>query len=152
MNTIAHWNPFRDLEAFQDRLATAYNSPPSKLAHDKTQSDVPSEFWMPLVDITEDEKEFTIMVELPQINKEDVHVVVVDSVLTISGERKVNKDEKDKKYHRIERSYGRFSRSFSLADNVDGSEVEANFKNGMLRVSLRKSEKSKPKTIEVKVG
>lgn len=108
--------------------------------------------WTPLVDITEDEKEYLIKAELPEVKKEDVKVTVEDGVLTITGERKFEKEEKDKKYHRIERAYGSFMRSFTLPDTAAGDKVSAEFKDGVLKVHLPKSPEAKPKSIDVKVG
>jgi HSP20 family protein len=108
--------------------------------------------WSPLVDIREDEKEYLIQAELPDMKKEDVRLTVENDVLAISGERKFEKEEKDRKYHRIERAYGSFVRSFSLPEDADGGKVTADFKDGMLQVHLPKSVKAKPKAIEINVG
>ena len=108
--------------------------------------------WSPLVDIMEDEKEYLIQAELPDMKKEDVRLTVENGVLAISGERKFEKEEKGRKYHRIERAYGRFVRSFSLSEDADGSKVTANFKDGVLQVHLPKSVKAKQKTVEIKIG
>jgi HSP20 family protein len=108
--------------------------------------------WSPLVDIEESEKEYVIKAELPEIKKEDVKVTVENDVLTITGERKFEKEEKGKKYHRVERSYGSFARSFALPEDADGTKVSAEYKDGVLRIHLPKSEKAKPKTIEVKIA
>jgi HSP20 family protein len=89
--------------------------------------------------------------ELPDMKKEDVRLTVENEVLAISGERKIEKEEKEKNYHRVERAYGSFVRSFSLPEDADGSKVPADFKDGMLHVHLPKSEKAKPKAIEIKV-
>ena len=107
--------------------------------------------WSPAVDIIEDDKEFLIKAELPDIKKQDVHVTVENGVLTISGERKFEKEETKKRYHRVERSYGSFTRSFSLPEGADSSKVRAEFKDGVLQVHMLKSENAKPKQIEVKV-
>jgi len=108
--------------------------------------------WSPLADITEDEKEYLIRAELPDMKKEEVRLTVENAVLKISGERKFEKEEKGKKYHRVERAYGSFVRSFTLPEDADGTMVSADFKDGMLQVHLPKSQKAKPKTIEIKVG
>ena len=108
--------------------------------------------WSPLVDIMEEEKEYLIQVELPDMKKEDVRLTVENGVLTISGERKFEKEEKGRKYHRIERAYGSFVRSFSLPEDADGSKVTADFKGGMLQVHLPKSVKATPKAIEITAG
>lgn len=108
--------------------------------------------WTPLVDIIEDDKEYVIKGELPEIRKEDVKVTVENGLLTISGERKLEKEEKGKRYHRVERAYGSFVRSFSLPDDADCNKVNADFKDGVLRVRVGKSETARPKQIEVKVS
>jgi HSP20 family protein len=107
--------------------------------------------WAPLVDIAEDAKEYLIKVELPEVQKNDVKVMVEAGTLTISGERKTEKEQKDRKYHRVERFYGRFERSFAIPDDAEASDVKAEFKDGVLRVHLAKSEKARPKQIDVKV-
>jgi len=108
--------------------------------------------WTPSVDISETEGEYQIKAEIPDVKKEDVKVTLEDGVLTIQGERKHEKEEKGKKYHRIERSYGSFVRTFSLPDVIDEDKVRAEFKEGVLNLSLPKSEKAKPKAIDVKVA
>jgi HSP20 family protein len=107
--------------------------------------------WAPRVDIVETEKEFIIKAEIPDVKKEEVKITVNNGVLSIQGERKQEKEEKGKKFHRVERNYGGFTRSFTLPDNVDETKVEATFKDGMLKLQIPKSEKSKPKEIEVKI-
>jgi len=106
----------------------------------------------PPVDITESEKDYTIKADLPGLSKEDIRVNVADGTLSITGEKKheVEKKEKDRYYH-FERSYGRFTRSFSLPAHVDGTNIEAKYVNGVLEVHLKKTEESRPKAIEVKV-
>jgi HSP20 family protein len=108
--------------------------------------------WTPLADITEDDREYVIKAELPELRKEDVKVTVENGVLTISGERKFEKEEKQKKYHRVERGYGSFVRTFALPEDADADKVKAVFKQGMLEVHLPKNEKAKPKQIEVQVA
>jgi HSP20 family protein len=108
--------------------------------------------WSPLVDITEDEKEYLIKAELPDIKKEDVRLTVENDVLAISGERKFEKEEKGRRYHRIERAYGSFVRRFSLSEDADGRNVTADFKDGVLQVHLPKSVKAKQKAVEIKIG
>ena len=144
------WNPWRDLEDVEKRLSEMWGRRPAKGDGEKEAISVAE--WSPLVDITEDEKEYLIKAELPDIKKEDVKLTVQDNVLCISGERKYEKEEKDKKYHRVERAYGSFMRSFTVPEDADGSKVAAEYKDGMLKVHLPKSEKAKPKSIEVKVS
>ncbi|MCX6903000.1 MAG: Hsp20/alpha crystallin family protein [Verrucomicrobia bacterium] len=107
--------------------------------------------WAPLVDISEDEKEYVIKAELPEVKREDVKVTAEEGTLTITGERKFEKEEKGKKYHRVERAYGSFARSFSLPDETSPAKVSAEFKDGVLTVHLVKTQKAKPQQIEVKV-
>ena len=148
INTLTRWEPFRELEELQNRLSTIVSRAPRQSGReDMTIAD-----WVPTADITEDDKEYLIRAELPDLRKEDVKVTVENGVLTISGERKFEKEEKQKKYHRVERAYGRFVRSFTLPDDADADGVKADFKDGMLTVHLPKNEQAKPKQIEVKVG
>ncbi len=150
MTTLTRWNPFREMEELQNRLLSAFNLAPVRRG-DGQESITVAE-WAPLVDIIEDDKEYLIKAELPEMRKEDVKVTVENGVLTLSGERKLEKEEKGKKYHRIERSYGSFVRSFSLPDDADADKVSAEFKDGVLKVHVAKSEAARPKQIEVKVG
>jgi HSP20 family protein len=108
--------------------------------------------WVPSVDVSETDGEYQIKAEIPDVRKEDVKVTLEDGVLTIQGARKQEKEDKGKKYHRVERTYGSFVRSFTLPDLVDEEKVKAEFKDGVLNLQLPKSEKAKPKAIEVKVG
>jgi HSP20 family protein len=108
--------------------------------------------WAPSADITETDAAYLIKAEIPGVKKEDVKVTVQDGMLTMQGERKMEKEEKGKKFHRIERSYGCFSRSFRVPDDADENSVKAEFKDGMLNITLAKSEKAKPKSINVSVS
>jgi HSP20 family protein len=150
MGEIARWDPFKELEDMERRLSTWFGRPVRRRGGEKEAITVAE--WSPLVDIEENEKEYLIKAELPEIKKEDVKVTVENDVLTIAGERKFEKEEKGKKYHRIERSYGSFVRSFALPEDSDGTKVSAEYKDGVLCIHLPKSEKAKPKAIEVKVA
>jgi HSP20 family protein len=143
-------NPFKELDEIEKRLSTYMGRPAGRTEAGKEAMTVAE--WSPLVDITEDEKEYVIKAELPDVKKEDIKLTVEDNVMSISGERKYEKEEKGKKYHRVERAYGSFMRSFTLPDAADGSKVNAEYKDGVLNVRLPKSEKAKPKSIEVKVS
>jgi HSP20 family protein len=138
----------RELEEFQNRILSAFN--PASPRRGNGQDSLAE--WMPLVDITEDEKEYLITAELPEVKKEDVKVTMENGVLTITGERKSEKEEKNTKWHRVERAYGSFARSFALPENGDPAKVNAEFKEGVLKVHVAKSESAKPKQIEVKVS
>ena len=148
MTAMSRWSPFKEMEELQGRLGSWMNLP-TRATTSKEALAVAD--WSPLVDITEDEKEFLLKAELPGVKREEVKLTVEDGVLMLSGERRFEKEEKDKKYHRVERAYGSFLRSFSLPEGTDGSKVIADFKDGVLKVHLPKSEISKPRTIEVKV-
>ena len=108
--------------------------------------------WAPLVDIAEDDKEYLVKAELPEISRDQIKVTVENGMLVISSERKLEKEEKGRKFHRIERAYGRFVRSFGLPDDADPEKVKADFKDGLLTVHVAKSEAARPKQIEVKVS
>jgi HSP20 family protein len=147
---LVKWDPFRELEEMSDRLNRVFARPGAW--HGTGNEVMTVADWTPTVDISETETEFLIKAELPDIKKEAVKVTVEDGVLTIQGERHREKEEKGKKYHRVERSYGRFVRSFTLPDSVDAAAVKAEYADGVLNLHLPKSEKAKPKQIEVKVG
>jgi len=151
MSTVTRWDPFRELEELQHRYGNIFGRSPVKKEGEKQEALTVSD-WTPLVDIVEDNKEYLIKAEIPGLNKEDIKVGVQDDVLTISGERKYEKEEKDKKFHRIERAYGSFARSFTIPEDSDGEKVQADFKDGILKVHLPKSEKPKTKRFHVPVG
>lgn len=139
------------MDELQRRVSSIFGLVPLRQTDGRDETMTVAE-WLPLVDIAEDDKEYLIKAELPEVRKEDVCVTVENGVVTITGERKFEKEEKDKKYHRVERSYGRFVRSFSVPDDADEAKVAAEFKDGVLKVHLAKSEKAKPKQIEVSVS
>ena len=151
MSALTRWDPFKEMDDMQSRVARIFGLTPNRVANAEREAMTTTE-WAPSVDIVEDEKEWLVKADLPEVKKEDVKVTVENGVLTITGERKFEKEEKDKKYHRIERSYGNFLRSFTLPEGADGSKVAADFKDGVLKVHLPKNEKVKPKAIEVKVA
>jgi HSP20 family protein len=151
INTLTRFEPLREMEDFQNRLSTFFGRP-LRRPNGHGREEITLADWTPLADITEDEKEYLIKAELPEVKREDVKVTVENGVLTITGERKFEKEEKKRKYHRVERGYGTFMRSFSLPDDADANKVKAEFKNGVLTVRLPKSEHAKPKQIEVNVA
>ena len=151
MNALSYWNPFREMEEAQRRMSSllGLNRRPTATGEEENLT-IPE--WSPLVDICEDEKEYLVKMELPDVPKENVKVTVENGTLNISGERKAETEEKGRKFHRIERYYGRFERNFSLPEDAEAKDVKAEFKDGMLRVHLAKSEKARPKQIEIKVN
>ena len=148
MNTLMRWDPFKEMEEIQNRLGIWLGHTPGR--KDGMEAVAVAE-WAPLVDITEDEKEYVVKADLPDVKKEDVKVTVENGVLAISGERRFEKEEKDKKYHRVERAYGSFLRTFALPEGTEAGKVIADFKDGVLKVHLPKSELAQPKAIEIKV-
>jgi len=150
MNHLTRWDPIKELEELRNRFSTAFGRTAAQPNSGKESMTVAE--WSPLVDITEDDKEYLIKAELPEVKKEDVKVTVEQGVLTITGERKFEKEEKNTKYHRVERSYGSFVRSFSVPDDSDPAKVVAEFKDGILKVHLTKSEQARPRQVEVKVS
>ena len=146
---IVKWNPFRELEDIQTRLNRVFNEAPLRRTDD---DGLFFANWAPPVDIQETDKEYLIKAELPEVKKENVKVEMLDGVLTIEGERTQEKEEKGKKFHKVERAYGKFVRQFALPTEVEAAKVQAEFKDGMLNVHLPKSASAKPKTVEVKVA
>lgn len=147
---LVRWDPFRELEEMSDRLNRFFARTDARRTNGKEMMTVAD--WTPSVDISEADEEFQIKAELPGVKKDDVKVTLDNGVLTLQGERKEEREEKGRKFHRIERSYGQFIRSFTLPDVVDDTKVKAEFKDGVLHLRLAKSEKAKPKAIEVKVA
>jgi HSP20 family protein len=146
--SLIRWNPATDLfrdrfDRLFDRAFTDFLAPVS----DEAQS---TRRWMPAVDIKETADALTFSAELPGLTKEDVHITLENNVLTIAGERKFEKDVKEENYHRLERSYGTFARSFTVPGNVSPDRVDATFANGVLHVVLPKAEEAKPRKIEIK--
>ncbi len=148
---FTRWNSLKELEDMEKRFSRFFGHAPAVPTGDKKEVIAVAE-WSPLVDITEDEKEYIVKAEIPEMKKEDIKLNVHDDVLTITGERKYGKEEKGKKYHRVERAYGSFMRSFTLPEDADGSNVAAEYNDGVLKVHLPKSAKAKTKTIEVKIA
>lgn len=146
---LTMWNPFRELDEVQNRLGSFFGGRFPRSGDGNGGLQLAD--WSPQVDITEDDKEYLIKADLPEMKKDEIKVNVAEGVLTVSGERKTEKEEKNKKFHRIERSYGTFERSFTLPDDANGAKVSAEFKDGVLRVHLPKTPVAKPKAIEVKV-
>jgi HSP20 family protein len=148
MNMV-RWGPFRELENIQTRLNRFFNDTPFRPGEGDGLFFAD---WAPPVDVEETDKEFVIKAELPEVKKENVKVELLDGVLTIEGERKQEKEEKGKKFHKVERSYGTFVRQFTLPREVEEAKIQAEFKDGMLNVHLPKTAAAKPTTVEVKVA
>lgn len=147
---LVKWDPFRELEDVTNRLNRIFGQ--SLARGESGQNMLAVADWAPSVDISETDNAYLIKGEIPGVKKEDVKVTIQDGMLTIQGERRQEKEEKGKKFHRIECSYGSFARSFRVPSDADESSVKAEFKDGMLNVTLAKSEKAKPKSINVSVS
>ena len=147
---LVKWDPFRELEDVTNRLNRIFGQ--SLARSESGQNMLAVADWAPSVDISETDSEYLIKGEIPGVKKEDVKVTIQDGMLTIQGERRQEKEEKGKKFHRIERSYGSFVRSFRVPGDADENSVKAEFKDGMLNVTLAKSAEAKPKAIEVSVS
>jgi HSP20 family protein len=145
---IVKWTPFREFGDIQTRLNRLFN----ERTFPSTDEALFTADWMPAVDVEETEKEYLIKADLPDVKREHVKVTVNDGMMTMEGERKLEKEEKGKTFHRIEREYGRFVRRFTLPDGVDEAKVMAEFKDGVLNVHVPKSPVMKPKAVEVKVA
>src|SRR5437899_5512176 len=135
MNALTRWDPFKEMEELQSRFAKLFSLGPPRFGNGGKEFITVTE-WAPSVDITEDDREYLIKADLPEVKKEDVKVTVENDVLTITGERKFEKEEKNKKYHRIEGAYASFVRSFTLPDVDDADKAHAEFKVGGLKEHL----------------
>lgn len=144
---LAKWDPFREMEEMLDPYSRSLDWP----FRGGRSLNTKGADWAPRVDISETDAEFCIKADVPGIKREDVKINIEDHILSISGENKQEKEEKGEKFHRVERFYGSFRRSFTLPENVNEEKIEANFKDGLLTLTIPKTEAAKPKSIEVKV-
>ena len=148
--TLIRWEPFREL----DNIFARYSPFVGRLAAARQgavdEGDAPA--WTPLANISETETEYLIKAELPEVSKEDVKVTVDENVMTISGERRKEAEHKDEKVHRVESFYGSFSRSFRLPEDADVTAIQAESRNGVLKVRVPKTPAPKPRTVEVQVN
>lgn len=142
---LTRWEPFRDLVSMRSDLDRLFESFFGRVPV------IREDFWAPTVDVVERNGNIEVKAELPGMKKEDIKVTVKDNVLSLTGERKLEKEEKDKTYHRIERFYGKFCRSIQLPSDVEADKVKASYKDGVLHITLPKPESAKPKQIDVEV-
>ncbi|MGH9355194.1 MAG: Hsp20/alpha crystallin family protein [Terriglobia bacterium] len=145
---IVRWEPFRDLLTTQDRFNRLFNQTFSNLAEDDPLS---TKGWAPPVDIFETDHNLVVKAELPGIDPKDVEVRVEDGTLYLTGERKHEKEVKEESYHRVERSYGAFTRSFRLPNSISTEDIKADYADGVLTLTMAKREEAKPKTIKINV-
>ncbi len=144
MTALTRWDPFRDLLTLQERMNRLFEGPLSR-------GEEALSTWAPSVDIYETEHEIVLKADLPGVNPSDVDVRVENNTLTLKGERRFEKEVKEDNYHRVERSYGSFARSFTLPNSVNPDKIEAHYESGVLRVTMPKREEAKPKQIKVDV-
>ena len=146
MTVIARWDPFREFSTLQDRMNRLFRE--SYGPEGRDESLTTSQFAPP-VDVYEDEHNVVLKVEVPGIDEKDIDVRVENNVLTIRGERPFEQKVERENYHRLERSYGTFSRSFALPTTIDADKIHAEYRDGVLNLTLPKSEKAKPKRIQI---
>jgi len=147
---IVRWDPFRELSEMQDRMNRLFGQYYGRRGEEDMMN---RGTWWPPVDIYENDKqELVIKAELPDMQKDNIALTVDNNILTISGEKQNDSEMTDERCHRVERTFGQFSRSFSLPQTIDTAKVNAEYKNGVLTVTLPKKEEAKPKQISVKVG
>ena len=152
MNTLITWNQLRDMEeATQNRLNRFLGGFPNRTNQGETHSLTVAD-WSPEVDISQDDHEYLLKADLPEMKKDDVRVSVEDGILCVSGERKGQREDQNRKFHRIERSFGNFRRSFTLPEDADSTKVTAEFRDGVLKVHLPTTAITRSKAIEVKVA
>jgi HSP20 family protein len=143
---VVRWDPFRDLSMLQDRMNRLFNDTGRTWNHEEPSA---TTSWSPAVDIFETEGEIVVKAELPGMERKDIALHLENNVLTLKGERRFEKETKDENYHRIERSYGGFSRIFSIPATVDEEKIRADYKDGVLKIALPKKEQAKPKQIRI---
>ena len=149
MTVLTRWEPFREFATLQDRMNRLFRESFHSEA-DRDESLTTSTF-APAVDVYEDEHKVTLKIEVPGIDEKDIDVQVENNTLTVHGERKIEKEEKEENYRRVERQYGSFTRTFTLPQTVDADGVSANYDKGVLKISLPKKAEAKPKQIKVSV-
>jgi HSP20 family protein len=152
MTLLTRWDPLREFSIMQDRLNRM-----SRLSRESYGPEGPEEAltttsFAPPVDIYEDEHNIVLKLEVPGIDEKDIDVRIDNNTLTVHGERKIEKEEKEENFRRVERQYGSFTRSFSLPSSVDPQQVSANYNQGVLKIELAKKAEAKPKQIKVNVG
>src|ERR1700756_112046 len=149
MTVLTRWEPFREFATLQDRINRVFRE--SYSGADRDESLTTSSF-APAVDVYEDEHKVTLKIEVPGIEEKDIDVRVENNTLTVHGERKIEKEEKEENYRRVERQYGSFTRTFTLPQTVDAESVSATYEKGVLKITLPKKAEAKPKQIKVNIS
>ena len=146
---LTRWEPYRDVATLQDRLNRAFGA---AFGRTEREDELSLAAWAPPVDIAEEKDRIVITAELPGFREDQIEIQSENGMLTLRGERTFEKEHEGKSYHRVERSYGHFVRSFTLPNNVDREKIKADFANGLLRIELPKREDAKPRTIKITPG
>ena len=149
MTVLARFEPFREFATLQDRINRVFRDSYSGSAQDDSLT---TSSFAPAVDVYEDEHKVSLKIEVPGIDEKDIDVRVENNTLTVHGERKIEKEEKEENFRRVERQYGSFTRSFTLPSSVDPGQVSAHYDKGVLKINLAKKAEAKPKQIKVNVG
>src|SRR2546430_4930828 len=147
MRTIARWEPFRGVITLQGQINRLFND-----AFERTGEESNLSAWAPAVDIYETEHELVVKADLPDVDPQDLDIGVENNILTIRGERKFEKKVNEENYLRVERAYGSFARSFTLANSANSDAIKADYQNGVLTLTIPKKEEAKPKQIKVNVA
>jgi HSP20 family protein len=148
MTVLTRWDPYREFATLQDRMNRLLREP----FGDGREEALTTSTFAPAVDVYEDEHNVTLKIEVPGIDEKDIDVRIENNTLTVHGERKFEKEEKEENYRRVERQYGSFTRSFTLPNTVETDNVSANYEKGVLKIKLAKKAEAKPKQIKVNVG
>jgi len=149
MTLLTRWDPFREFVTLQDRMNRLFRDSYGPEGKDESLT---TTAFAPPVDVYEDEHNITLKIEVPGIEEKDIDVRIENNTLTVHGERKFEKEEKEENYRRVERQYGSFTRTFTLPQTVDSEKIEANYDKGVLKIQLAKKAEAKPKQIKVNVG
>jgi HSP20 family protein len=149
MTVLTRFEPFREFATLQDRINRVFREAYTPEGRDETLT---TSSFAPAVDVYEDEHSVTLKIEVPGIDEKDIDVRIENNTLTVHGERKIEKEEKEENYRRVERQYGSFTRTFNLPTTVDSEKVSANYDKGVLKIALPKKAEAKPKQIKVSVG
>src|SRR2546428_4515729 len=147
MTVLTRWDPFREFSTLQDRMNRLFQQ-----SYGDREESLTTASLAPAVDVYEDEHNVTLKIEVPGIDEKDIDVRIENNTLTVHGERKFEKEEKEENFRRVERQHGSFTRSFTLPNTVDSEKVSANYDKGVLKITLAKKAEAKPKQIKVNVG
>ncbi|HUJ94735.1 MAG TPA: Hsp20/alpha crystallin family protein [Terriglobales bacterium] len=147
MTVLTRWDPFREFSTLQDRMNRLFRD-----SYGNDQEALTTANFAPAVDVYEDEHNVTLKIEVPGVDEKDIDVRIENNTLTVHGERKFEKEEKEENFRRVERQYGSFTRSFTLPNTVNTESVHANYDKGVLKITLAKKAEARPKQVKVNVG